>query len=45
MEKDENKHLGYTRRREWIVVTTGACVIVYLEYEPETTDAGWPKKN
>jgi len=41
--KEENARLGYTeQRREWIVVTAGACFSVFSKHEPEIRDAIWP---
>ena len=41
--KEENTRLGYTeQRREWIIVTAGACVSVFSEHEPKIRNAIWP---
>jgi hypothetical protein len=42
--KEEDNRLGYAQQqREWIIVTTGACVSVFSKNEPEIMDAVWPK--
>lgn len=42
---EEDKRLGYEQqRREWIIVTAGACVSVFSKEEPEIIDASFPKQ-
>lgn len=44
-EANLDVRLGYTeQQREWIIVTSGACVSVFSKHEPEIREAIWPAK-
>jgi hypothetical protein len=43
--EEEDTRLGYIeKRREWVIVTGGACVSVFSKHEPEIREAIWPAK-